>query len=310
MVANDADILKYPPKQQGDHMGMPVVITRSDTLRLLNAPFVTTGIGIAIVLNAAIIGLETYPALLAQWSVAVGFPLSALLDRISIGIVVLFTLEIAMRCWAQGREYPRDPWNLFDVAVLGVTILGEAPYFSALRVLRVLRLLMLVSRSGRLRLMVSVIIRAFSGCAAIMLLILIILYVFAVVGYALYGASNPDLFGNLHVAMYTLFSVAAAYNLDPVMTAVAPYHPGIYWFLLPYFLLMSFVILNLFTGIIVFVLYELSFDEIQSGRRQDASEVGQPSMGPMGDASTLAGELQAIRKEVALLRGEISRRAP
>jgi hypothetical protein len=60
----------------------------------------------------------------------------------------------------------------------------------------------------------------------------------------------------------------------------------------------------------VFVLYELSFDEIQSGRRQDASEVGQPSMGPMGDASTLAGELQAIRKEVALLRGEISRRAP
>jgi voltage-gated sodium channel len=285
-----------------------VVITRRDTLRIMDSRFVTTGIGIAILLNTAIIGLETYPALLSQWSATVGFSVGQLLDRISIGIVALFTLEIATRCWAQGREYPRDPWNLFDVVVLAATLLSETPYFSALRVLRVLRLLVVVSRSGRLRLMVWVIIRAFSGCLAIMLLILIILYVFAVVGYSLYGASNPSLFGNLHIAMYTLFSVAASYNLDEVVKAVAVYHPGVYWFLVPYFLLMSFVILNLFTGIIVFVLYELSFDEIQSGRRQNGLNPESPSATPEANPASPVHELQAIREEIALLRLELSRR--
>lgn len=287
-----------------------MVIMRRDTLRTLDSPFVTIGIGIAILLNAAIIGLETYPALLAQWSVAIGFPLGTLLDRISIGFVVLFILEIATRCWAQGREYPRDPWNLFDVLVLGATVFGEASYFSALRVLRVLRLLGLVSRSGRLRLMVWVIMRAFSGCSAIMLLILIILYVFAVVGYSLYGASNPDLFGNLHVAMYTLFNVAANYHLDEVVSAVAVYHPTVYWFLLPYFLLMSFVILNLFTGIIVYFLTELSFEEIQSGRRQNALNFESSATGSKATSAMLADELRAMREEIALLRAELLRREP
>jgi voltage-gated sodium channel len=287
-----------------------MVIMRRDALRTLDSPFVTIGIGIAILLNAAIIGLETYPALLAQWSVAIGFPLGTLLDRISIGFVVLFILEIATRCWAQGREYPRDPWNLFDVLVLGATVFGEASYFSALRVLRVLRLLGLVSRSGRLRLMVWVIMRAFSGCSAIMLLILIILYVFAVVGYSLYGASNPDLFGNLHVAMYTLFNVAANYHLDEVVNAVAVYHPTVYWFLLPYFLLMSFVILNLFTGIIVYFLTELSFEEIQSGRRQNALNFESSATGSKATSAMLADELRAMREEIALLRAELFRREP
>jgi voltage-gated sodium channel len=286
-----------------------VVTARRDTLRILvDSRFVTIGIAIAIVLNTAIIGLETYPALLAQWSGAIGVPLGTLLDRISSWIVVLFVLEIAVRFWAQRRDYLRDSWNLFDVAVVAVTVLTEARYFSVVRVLRVLRLLGLVSRSGRLRLLVWVIARAFSGCAAITLLIVIILYMFAVIGYSLYGASNPDLFGNLHVAMYTLFSVAAAYRLDEVASAVAVYHPAVYWFLLPYFLLMSFVILNLFTGIIVYVLYELSFDEIQSGRRQTASNNEPPSPRPAANSAPLASELQALREEIALLRAELPRR--
>ena len=116
-----------------------------------------------ILLNTAIIGLETYPALLAQWGGAIGVPLGTLLDRISSWIVVLFVLEIAVRCWAQRRDYLRDPWNLFDAAVVAVTILSEAKYFSVVRVLRVLRLLGLVSRSSRLRLPLQFTIPPFTG---------------------------------------------------------------------------------------------------------------------------------------------------
>jgi len=283
-------------------------ITRSQTLIIMASPIFRIAIAIAILVNSGIIGLETYHALLARWSLEMDIPVDALLQRISFWLVALFLLEIAIRFWAMGRDYLRDPWSLFDVVVLGGAFLGEASYLSGLRVLRVLPLLALVSYSGSLKLIVSVMVRAFGGCVAITLLMLMVMYLFAVVGCSLYGASNPDLFGNLHLAMYTLFKTAAAYNLDEVASAVAVYHPGVYWFLLPYFLLVSFVILNLFAGIITFLLYELSFEEIRHGRRQNPAEDQAPATGSEPGSPLLARDLQVLREEIALLRVELSQR--
>jgi voltage-gated sodium channel len=283
-------------------------ITRGRTLIILKSPFIRIAIVIAILLNTGIIGLETYHALLARWSMAVGIPVDAWLERISFWLVVAFLLENAVRFWAMGRDYLRDPWSLFDVVVLGGAFLGETSYLSALRVLRVLPLLALLSHSGSLRLIVSVIVRAFGGCVAITLLMLMVMYVFAVVGCALYGESNPDLFGNLHLGMYTLFTAAAAYHVDEVASAIAVHHPGVYWFLLPYFLLMSLVILNLFAGIITFLLYELSFEEIRYGRRPYAPNDQAPASGSAPGSPLLARELQVLREEIALLRSELALR--
>ena len=65
-----------------------------------------------ILINAVILGLETSPALMAQW----GSWLSAA-DR---AILAVFLVEITLRLLAHRLVYFRDPWNVFDFTVVAI----------------------------------------------------------------------------------------------------------------------------------------------------------------------------------------------
>ena len=100
-----------------------------------------------IVVNAVILGMETSPSLMARWG-----ELLVALDRI---ILAVFVVEIAIRLVAHGPRFFRDPWSVFDFAVVAIALVPASGPFAvlrALRVLRVLRLLTLVpskTHSGR-----------------------------------------------------------------------------------------------------------------------------------------------------------------
>ena len=86
-----------------------------------------------IVINAVLMGLETSPALMAQY----GSTLLAF-DR---AILVVFVLEIALRLYVHRAAFFRDPWSLFDFAVVGIALIPASGPFAVLRALRVLRVL-------------------------------------------------------------------------------------------------------------------------------------------------------------------------
>jgi hypothetical protein len=68
--------------------------------------------------------------------------------------------------------------------------------------------------------------------------------------------------------MYTLFRVAACYSLDEVYVAISPHFPYANLFLIPYFILMGFGLMNYFGAIIVILLWEFSFIEIKQGGKK------------------------------------------
>lgn len=108
-----------------------------------------------ILLNALILGLETYPAIM----VVAGSYLRAA-DQV---ILAIFVAELVLRAYAYGRQFLRDPWSLFDAAVISVAFMPTNEAFAVLRAARVLRVLRLISILPRLR---AVIEGWFAPCRA------------------------------------------------------------------------------------------------------------------------------------------------
>ena len=76
-----------------------------------------------------------------------------------------------------------------------------------MRAFRVLRVLRVITVIPRMRVVVSALLDAIPGIASVGVVLVLIIYVFAVIAANLYGADHPSHFGTVFTAMYTLFQV-------------------------------------------------------------------------------------------------------
>jgi voltage-gated sodium channel len=121
-----------------------------------------------------------------------------------------------------------------------------------LRALRVLRLLRVITVVPALQRVVGGLIGAFPGMGSILLLIGLIFYVFAVMAVNLYGTVDPVHFGTLGSALYTLFTVMTLEGwVDDVVNPLMRTQPWAWLFFIPFIIVTTFTVLNLFIGIIV-----------------------------------------------------------
>ncbi|HEY5718974.1 MAG TPA: ion transporter, partial [Gammaproteobacteria bacterium] len=139
-----------------------------------------------IVVNAVTLGMETSPALMER----IGGGLR-LLDH---AILSVFVLELLAKLYAFRGRFFRDPWNVFDLLVVGVALVPASGPLAVLRTLRVLRVLRLVSTVPKLRMIVESLLHAVPGIGAIGGLMLLIFYVAAVMATSLFAAEFPEWF--------------------------------------------------------------------------------------------------------------------
>lgn len=243
-----------------------------------------------IIFNAITLGLETSPTVLSRYG-----DLLYALDR---AVLAVFVVELAARITVFRAAFFRDPWSLFDLFVIGIALVPATGAFSVLRALRILRVLRLITVVPSLRRVVAGLITALPGMGSIMLLLLLIFYVFSVMAAKLFGATNPELFGNLGTAAYTLFQVMtfddwSAGIVKPLMQE----HPYAAVFFIVFILLSSFMVLNLFIGVVVSAL-----DEETAANAPKLTH-------PAGLEERILDELVALRTEVAALREQRRERA-
>nr|5HJ8_A Chain A, Ion transport protein [Alkalilimnicola ehrlichii]5HJ8_B Chain B, Ion transport protein [Alkalilimnicola ehrlichii]5HJ8_C Chain C, Ion transport protein [Alkalilimnicola ehrlichii]5HJ8_D Chain D, Ion transport protein [Alkalilimnicola ehrlichii] len=95
-------------------------------------------------------------------------------------------------------------------------------------------------------------LRAIPGIAWIALLLLVIFYVFAVMGTKLFAQSFPEWFGTLGASMYTLFQVMTLESWSMgIARPVIEAYPWAWIYFVSFILVSSFTVLNLFIGIII-----------------------------------------------------------
>lgn len=248
-----------------------------------------------ILLNAVTLGMETSPALVADFG-----PVLLTIDAFVLSI---FVIEIGTKLVAFGPRFFRDPWNVFDFAVVAVALVPASGPLAVLRTLRVLRVLRLVSVMPKMRLVVQSLLHAVPGIGAIAGLMLLLFYVAAVMATGLYGSQFPDWFGSIGASMYTLFQVMTLESWSmgiarPVMEA----HPYAWIFFIPFILVATFTMLNLFIAIIVNTMQEMH--EADHRKEQAVLEKAVQNEGDM-----MLEELRSLRKEVAELRRALTQKA-
>ncbi len=169
--------------------------------RIADAPWFQNGILVVIVFAGILVGLETYPAIVARHG-----PLLGVLDALVLSI---FSVEILIKMGAEGRRpwrYFRDPWNVFDFAIVAVCFLPFGGSGAAvLRLARLLRVLRLVKALPKLQILVSALLKSIPSMGYVSLLLLLLFYLYAVSGTMLFGVNDPMHFGTLELSMLSLF---------------------------------------------------------------------------------------------------------
>jgi voltage-gated sodium channel len=232
-----------------------------------------------ILVNAAILGLETSDAVMA----AIGPALIAL-DR---ALLTVFVLEIALRLYAHRAAFCRNPWSVFDFVVVAIALIPASGPFAVLRALRVLRVLRLLTMVPSMRRVVGALLAAIPGLGSIAAVLLIVYYVFGVIATKLFADAFPQWFGTLGESLYTLFQVMTLESWSMgIARPVKEQYPYAWAFFVPFILVATFTMLNLFIAIIVNAMQTFATEHEQ----------------PTAAAGPLQAELQGLRRELADLR--------
>ncbi|MCW9044361.1 MAG: ion transporter [Pseudopelagicola sp.] len=217
---------------------------RQSVQRLVDsALFRNTILGI-IVFNAVLLGLETSPAVMNR--------AGTLILALDMACLTIFVVEIALKLFARRLGFFRDGWNLFDLVIVGISLVPAGQGFQVLRALRILRVLRVVSNAPRLRRVVEGFITALPGMGSVFLLMAMIFYVGAVMATKLFSATFPEFFGNLGDSAYTLFQIMTLESWSMgIVRPVMETHPYAWAFFVPFILLTTFAVVNLLVGLIV-----------------------------------------------------------
>ena len=248
--------------------------------RFIESATVRNAIVAVIIANAAVLGLETSDTVMAS----AGTLLKAL-DKIALAI---FVVEILIKLLVYRPRFFRDPWNLFDFAIIAVSLAPTGDGLSVLRALRILRALRLISAVPRMRLVTQALLEAIPSMGSVVALLTLIFYIAAVMATKLFGEDFDAWFGTVGRSAYSLFQIMTLESwsmgiVRPVMEAF----PWAWAFFVPFILITSFTVLNLFIAIIVNAMHEAAAEE------EKAQE---------GQMAEMLEEMRALRAEMAALK--------
>jgi voltage-gated sodium channel len=211
---------------------------------MVESPVIRNGIMAVILFNAVLLGMETSPAIMADWG-----PIIRTLDRLCLSV---FVVEITLKLVAFGGRFFRSGWNIFDFLIVGIALAPGAQTFSVLRALRVLRLLRVISVAPRLRRVVEGFITALPGMGSVFLLMAIIFYIGSVMATKLFAASFPEWFGDLGNSAYSLFQIMTLESWSMgIVRPLMEVYPYAWAFFLPFIMVTTFAVVNLLVGLIV-----------------------------------------------------------
>lgn len=221
-------------------------------LRQIESSTLFQGVVITIIiLSALTIGAKTYdlPPLVEQS-----------LSVMDTAITLFFLIEILFRFSASPvkRRFLMDGWNLFDTLVVVGSLIpldnSEAVLLG--RLLRVFRVLRLVSVVPELRFLINSLLKAIPRMGYIALLMFIIFYIYAAMGSMFFASVDDELWGDVAIAMLTLFRVATFEDWTDIMYATMEQHPLSWIYYLTFIFLTAFVFLNMMIGAILEVMSE------------------------------------------------------
>ena len=253
-----------------------------------------------IIFNAAIMGVETIQGLPEGVYGAI-----ALTNTVCLWI---FIAEIIIKFLAYGLDYFKDPWNWFDMIIVGVSMISGLPFMAAFRAVRVLRVLKslkalrgtkLIGHVRHLQVIIAAIVKSVPSILWTGILLLLIYYIFALIGVNLFGEAFPEWFGTIGKAMYTLFQVMTLESWSmgisrPVMEVYS--YAWVYF--VPFVLVSSFVVMNVVVGIVVNAISEVTAANLDEEAVDEKTEAPASNKELLMEIRSLKDQLNRLEKSL------------
>ena len=171
-------------------------------------------------------------------------------------VIGVFIVEAALRltaCYPRPQNYFKNGWNCFDFAIIILSLMPFAGQFSTVaRLVRLLRITRLITKSTELRAIVSTLVRSIPSIFNILILLSILFFIYAIVGYHLFRNVDPQHWSSFPIAATTLFQIITLEGWVDVMKPIVLNLGPLYWLYSASFILIgTFIIINLFISVIV-----------------------------------------------------------
>ncbi len=218
-----------------------------------------------IVVNAIVLGLETYDSIDAS--------AGGLLHTGNDVMLGIFVVELLIRMAAHGRDvggFFRSGWNVFDFVVVAAGFVpGVRENTTLLRLLRLLRVVRVVRLLPDLRVLLLAVSRSLPPLASMSVLTLLILFVFGMVGWLLFGEAEPAAWGDVGKAMLTLFVMLSLENLPANLERGMEIHPWSWIYFVAFALIAAFIVLNVLIGVVINSMEEAREIETRRALREE-----------------------------------------
>jgi voltage-gated sodium channel len=254
-----------------------------------------------IMANAVVLGLDTYDAIDRE--------AGGLLQTLNDVFLGIFVVELAIRIGSYGRrtqDFFKSGWNVFDFVVIGAAFVpGLRENSTLLRLVRLARVLRVVRVLPELRLLIVAVGRSLPGLASLTVMAVVLLYVYGMVGWLVFGDSLPDDYGNIGDAMLTLFVLLSLENLPTVIEQGMDVSNWAVPYYVSFVLIAAFLVLNILIGVVINSMEEareLEWERTQAERRAAAAK----SINDVDDRRVaLLGHLHELRQAVEAFEHEL-----
>lgn len=252
-------------------------------------------ISAVIVANAIVLGLETYPTIMDSQG--------ELLVTLNTVFYIIFFVELVLRMASYGRrpqDFFRSGWNIFDfVIIVGALIPGIRNQAQLLRLLRLLRVVRLLRYLPDARMLLASVGKALPSMFSVFVLTILLLFVYGMVGWTLFGESLPESWGTIGTAMMTLFILLTLENFPVYLQEAQAVSPYATVFFISYVLVAAFIVFNLLIGIVI--------GSMEKAREAEADALARENQqDPRADATLRIAE---IRAALDSLEGDLRRSA-
>lgn len=237
-----------------------------------------------IVVSALVIGAKTYDetSQIEQW-----------LLYLDIAVTIFFLIEILIRIAAERSllDFFKKGWNVFDFLIVTASLIpmDDSEMVLLARLLRIFRVLRLVSMIPELQMLLGALVKSVPRMGYVVLLMFIIFYIYAALGSFLFHNVDDFLWGNISVAMLTLFRIATFEDWTDVMYATQEVYAWSWVYYLTFIFLTAFIFLNMMIGIVLDVMQK------ESALLDLDNEEGD------------AAQMQGLRRDVRDLRAQLDR---
>ncbi len=215
--------------------------------KLVKASAFEYSIVAVIIANSVLLGLETSSVLERQYGAWLHLG-----NRIALAI---FIVEALLRITASAprvANYFRDGWNVFDFLIIVFALVPATGQFAMIaRLARLLRVLRLISAIRDLRLIITALVRSIPSVGHVMLLLSIIVYIYAIIGYHLFHEHDPANWRSLGISLLTLFNIITLEGWTEVMRTAMELHQLAWIYFVSFVIIGTFVVINLFIAIII-----------------------------------------------------------